>query len=371
MRYRRKVILLLIPVIVTAALTSSLQRFEGLVVLYDSFIYYPLQAARNIIFGFIPFSLGDILYVTAGLWLFIILIQWTYYSVKFRTHKHKLAGSFLNVITVFVFVYLYFVLGWGANYYKQPLRKYWGLANGIQDSLSRDQLRARDSLALVAFNEVLVNNLNNYAPHYRTLSFTEINERAKTYYHLYTDSKVRNNGLQVKPTMFGYFLERVGVEGYYNPFTGEGQVNTSLPAFILPFVISHEQAHQAGIAAEDDANLMAYALGTISDDSAFNYSSYLNIWLYANSRLYRRDSALAKKFEARLNKLTAAHIDTLEQLSRKYQNDVARYSSEMYDSYLKMQQQKQGIRSYGNVAYSAWQLEQKRKLTGKMIISLP
>lgn len=357
---------------ITAALTSSLQRFPELVSSYDSFVYYPLQAGRNVIFGFIPFSIGDILYVVAGAWLLVTLVRWIYFLVKFRHYKFKLTASFFNVITAFVFVYLFFIIGWGANYYKQPLRQYWKLANdSLVNSLPRGELRHRDSANLIAFNEILVNNLNNYAPHYHSLSFAEIDERTKIYYRLYTDSKVKNNGLQVKPGMFGYFMERIGVDGYYNPFTGESQVNTQLPSFVMPFVISHEQAHQAGIAAEEDANLMAYALGTISDDSTFGYSSYLNIWLYVNNRLYRRDSVLAKQFEARLNKLTLAHLDTLEQLSRKYQNEVARYSSEMYDSYLKMQQQKQGIRSYGNVAASAWLLEQKRKQTGKMMISVP
>ena len=130
-------------------------------------------------------------------------------------------------------------------------------------------------------------------------------------------------------------------------------------------------AHQAGIAAEGDANLMAYALGTITDDSTFNYSSYLNIWFYANYRLYHRDSVMAKKFESQLNKLTKAHIDTLEQLSIKYQNSMTHYTKELYDDYLKMQNQKEGIRSYSNVAASAWQLEQSRMSGIKGLVRIP
>ena len=130
-------------------------------------------------------------------------------------------------------------------------------------------------------------------------------------------------------------------------------------------------AHQAGIAAEGDANLMAYAVGTAGNDTSFSYSCYLNIWLYTNNRLWFRDSTLSKNLEAQLNPLTRAHIDTLEAISEKYHNDVTKYSGELYDSYLRMEHQKDGIRSYGNVSSSAWQLELQRSNGKKGLISIP
>jgi hypothetical protein len=182
---------------------------------------------------------------------------------------------------------------------------------------------------------------------------------------------VKQYGLKIKPGLFGYFMRRLGVEGYYNPFTGEGQIDAELPAFTMPFLICHEMAHQAGIASEEDANLMAYALGTTTPDSTFRYSAYLNLWLYANNRLYRRDSTKAKELDSLLNKMTKAHIDTLDQISKKYQSDYTYYSNSLYDNYLKMQDQKEGIRSYSNVVVSAWLLEQKRSINSDSLIRIP
>jgi hypothetical protein len=170
---------------------------------------------------------------------------------------------------------------------------------------------------------------------------------------------VKEYGLNIKATLFGYFMQRMSVDGYYNPFTGEGQVNMDVPHYMMPFTVCHEMAHQAGIAAEGDANLMSYALCTRSRDLNFQYSAYLNLWLYANSRLYRYDSAIANGYEAKLNGLTRAHIDTLEQINRKYRGLTSRYTAEIYDSYLRMQHQENGIKSYGNVTREAWLLEQK------------
>jgi hypothetical protein len=284
-------------------------------------------------------------------------------------HKHWLAASVLNTINAALFAYIFFILGWGANYAKRSLREHWHYP--VAEYKDRREARTADSLALIGFDRFLVEQLNNSASRYHTLSFGDINVRAKAFYRAYTDSKVKKYGLCIKPSMFGYFMERVAVDGYYNPFTGEGQVNGRLPAFMLPFVVCHEMAHQAGIAAEGDANLMAYAVGTQGSDAAFNYSSYLNIWLYVNNRLYRRDSVTAKKFEAQLNKLTAAHIDTLEELSKKYNNEASKYSSEFYDTYLKINKQKEGIRSYGNVTTSAWQLERERMAGREGLIRIP
>ena len=360
MHLRKKWIILIALIVAIAATNFASSHYSGFNSWYCTYIYYPLQVSRCFLFDFVPFSIGDIAYIAAGASLLFTLLKWAYFVSKFKRYKINLAASLLNMINVVLAAYLFFLVGWGANYDKPPLRTYWQLPF----------LSFRDTKLIVAFDEMLVDQLNTYAPHYQTLSLNETNERSKLCYQKYTDSKLKRLGLHVKPSLFGYFMERVGVDGYYNPFTGEGQVDNTIPAFMRPFVLCHEMAHQAGIAAEDDANLMAYALGTTGNDSTFRYSAYLNIWLYAYHRLYRRDSVAAKNISARLNKLTIAHLDTLEQVSRLYHNGAANATNEIYDSYLKMQDQKDGIRSYGNVAYTAWLLEMKRGKDTDMILKI-
>jgi len=366
MNLRKKLVRLVFLVIVLAICVYVL---PGYIPFYNRYIFYPFQSFRGSLLGWLPFSIGDAVYIVCGALLLCTVVRWVYFITRFSINKNPLAASVLNTINAALFGYIFFIAGWGANYAKRPLREHWHFP--ATDYKSRAEARTSDSLSLIAFDKFLVEKLNTCAPHYRALSFDDINTRAKAFYRSYTDSKVKMHGLSIKRSMFGYFMERVAVDGYYNPFTGERQVNGRLPAFILPFVVSHEMAHQAGIAAEGDANLMAYAIGTQGNDAAFNYSSYLNIWLYVNNRLYRRDSATAKKLEAQLNKLTTAHIDTLEELSKKYNNEVSKYSSGFYDTYLKINKQKEGIRSYSNVTTSAWQLEQERMAGRRNRISIP
>ncbi|MEI8280426.1 MAG: DUF3810 family protein, partial [Bacteroidota bacterium] len=184
-------------------------------------------------------------------------------------------------------------------------------------------------------------------------------------------SKTKMHGLKVKPSFFGFFMQYLGIQGYYNPFTGEAQVNRFLPTFMLPFVICHEMAHQSGIAAEDDANLMSYVLGTTVNDTSFNYSCYLNLWLYANSRLRIKDSVLANIFRNELNPISCRHLDTLRAIRYKYHTEVGVYSSQLYDVFLRWHHQKDGIESYSRVASSAWIWEQERLISRDSIIHLP
>jgi hypothetical protein len=350
-------------IVVLTAIQYALRTHPQYVSYYDAFIFQPWQYFRNLVFGYIPFSVGDVLYVLAGVGLLVVIIRWIYFLIKFRTGKRYLLASFLHTIITFEVVYLLFILGWGANYYKPTLSNYWEL-KVLKEHHS-------DTATIREFDTYLVGKLNDYAQHYHSLPFIEVNKRARQYYIQYTNTRSKLGSLKVKPSIFGYLMQNLAIQGYYNPFTGESQVNRFLPKFMLPFVICHEMAHQAGIAAEDDANLLAYALGTATNDTTFKYSCYFNIWLYAHNRLYRRDSASAKMLERSLNKLTLAQVDTLEDIRRRYDGNVSSYSTTLYDSYLKMHHQKDGIHSYSNVAISAWAWEKRRILFHDIIIKIP
>jgi hypothetical protein len=56
---------------------------------------------------------------------------------------------------------------------------------------------------------------------------------------------------------------------------------------------------------------------------------------------------------------------------KQYHKTMAHYSSEMYDSYLKLNDQQDGIISYSNVAKSARLLEKSRLIHQIKLINLP
>lgn len=329
----------------------TLPRSAEAVAVYNEYIFRPWQTLRNRTIGALPFSVGDVLYLLGGLALVIAIARWIFFCMRFRTHKQELASSLLNTLNVLLVVYIFFFIGWGGNYYKPKLDAFWNLQKPV----------VADDSALVRYDRFLVARLNALAPAYRATTFRAAEEHAEYCYRAFTDSRTKLHGLNTKASAFGYFMQYLGVQGYYNPWTGEAQVNRFLPPFMLPFVVCHEMAHQSGIAAEDDANLLAYALCTTAPDPAFSYSGYFNLWLYTHGRVRMSDSTLAKSIEQTIDPLVIAHRDTLRAIRKKYRSEVGRWSSSFYDGYLRMHNQRGGLDSYADVAQTAMAFEERRR----------
>jgi hypothetical protein len=347
-------------VLMLTIIQYALPAHSKVVTFYDIYVFHPFQSVRNVFFSLIPISVGDILYLLGGIMLLILVGRWIFFMINFQSHRHELGTSLLQTMIVSGMLYILFILGWGGNYYKSSLSSFWGL----------DRSTWEDS-TLVQYDAYLIGKLNEYAPAYQPVTFREIDKRARLYYKTHTDSRTKAYGVKVKPSVFGYLMQHLGIQGYYNPFTGEAQVNRFLPSFMLPFVVCHEMAHQSGIAAEDDANLLSYAVSTIPEDPVFRYSAYFNLWLYTHARLKVTDSAVANKLKMDLNPITLAHLDTLRQIRRKYDGDISDYSGVIYDGYLKLHHQKDGIESYNKVAITAWAWEQSGRQKRPVVIALP
>lgn len=359
MKNGKKLLVLVIQLIVLWWLSYALGQYKVLVAIYSKHVYALLQNVRHSVLGLLPVSVGDVLYLAAGVWLLLTVVKWVRYIFRWRENKTLLAGSVLSSLNVLLLVYMLFVVGWGAHYYKLPLAKVWGLEQPHYHNADKRKQELKNTLR--SYTLLLAGKLNEYAPRYCRMDIAQINDSAVSYYQRYTNSSVKGYGLGIKPSLYGWLMQRMAVDGYFNPFTGEGQVTRQLPEFMLPFTLCHEMAHQVGIAAEGDANLLAYAVSTTTDNATFRYSAYLNLWLYASRRLYYIDSSVAKAIAATLPPLTSAHIDTLEQLSRRYHGLLTSYSGTIYDNYLRAQNQQDGIRSYGNVTYEAMLLEEHRQ----------
>lgn len=329
--------LLLFLVLAIFIFQFSLTHSEGFLVFYIRHMFAPLQQFRSWLFNGLPFSAGDVVYLLLALLLLLIVTRLVYFLFTFRKNLQDLKTEALRFLLFPSIVYFLFLLLWGGNYARKPLSANWDLST-----------LTWDTAALIHLNEELVQQMNELQGGViRYTSLKNTNKLANALFHQRYGDKLAV--MKVKPTSLGYMLNYLGIQGYYNPLSGEAQFNRFIPPFMHPFVVSHEMAHQAGIAAEDDANLLAYVLGSESDIPAFRYSACFNVFLYAYSDLKARDSVIAHQIYDKLNIQSKNDMDTLREMNKKYRSRFRRFTSSLYDEYLRIHGQRDGINTYNDV----------------------
>jgi hypothetical protein len=146
--------------------------------------------------------------------------------------------------------------------------------------------------------------------------------------------------------MFGVMGNYMGYGGYYNPFTGEAQINAHMPAFMLPFIAVHEKAHQLGYAKESEANFMGYLAALQSADSCLKYSANLEMFVYANNALRRSDSVAAKNNFKALSPIAVNDLKSYRAFVKKYQGPIDEFTTWFYTKFLRLNNQPEGMYSY-------------------------
>jgi len=312
---------------------------------YSTGIYPVISRFLRILFGWIPFSIGDIFYIATGLYLIILLVQF----LKKVFRKEVSLKYFLRVSEKIVqwclIVYIMFNVAWGLNYDRM------GIDYQFQLKLTR---YSKNDLHDVL--QLIVNRLNQLdsTAHVARPELNENKFLFNTAFTAYSNTCLENEFLDyrsssIKPSMIGYIGNYLGFSGYYNPFSGEAQVNTTVPSYIKPFTTCHEIGHQLGYAKENEANFAGFLSAKSSNNPAFQYSVYFDLYLYAASELYLSDSTLMVPLREQLHPSVRNDLRMLREFYTKYENPFEPYIRRVYGRYLKANNQPKGIMTYDEV----------------------
>lgn len=321
---------------------------SDLVERYYTYGLYPvISNTLSFLFGWIPFSIGDILYILAGVWILYAVIKNIILLFKRGFIASHFFSKVLNTLLILTFIYIIFNIFWGINYNRKGLADQLNFSGVTYDTT--DLLAVNDLLiSKVNLNKRALNHLNRPFPATKELfrrSGATFKEAAKKYpfldYHYSTSS--------VKSSMYGWLGNYLGFTGYYNPFTGEAQANITVPSFLQPYIVNHEIGHQLGYAKEDEASFAGYLAILHSNDTLFKYSAYLDLFAYANSEVYYVDSNYAKNSFNRLDSSVLKDLQEWKDFTRSHQSFLAPVITWMYSKYLKFNEQPQGMRSYNRV----------------------
>ena len=313
---------------------------------YTYGIYPFISKLQRYLFGWLPFSIGDLFYAFLILVIIIKTVQFFRFLFKKRITRKYFIAALQQIIFFFLFLYVVFYLFWGLNYDRK------GIAAQLKLEVKSYTLSDLDTLTTV-----LQSRLNEYAVLVNQSGRDSLNRKRNLFHESYEAYKnvakqypfLKYDPESVKPSIFSYAGNYLGFEGYYNPFSGEGQVNTTIPGFIEPFVTAHEIAHQIGYAKENEANFVGFLACKSYPSNTFRYSLYFDMYNYSVGELYRRDSAMAKEFQKKLNSQVIKDIEEYRRFYNKYKNPIEPVIMWFYGHYLKANNQPAGKQTYNEV----------------------
>lgn len=294
--------------------------------------------------GFFPFSIGDIFYGFLVGWVLYTLF-YKLFRLRKKDQEPSRSRSYWHWLSRLAVLYIVFNLFWGVNYNRTGAAGQLGIT--VRD-YTIDELIELNCLLLDSMNKSRAEmSASGNRKKSKNELFAQVSETYRSIQKKYPFLGYQNPS--IKSSFWGWFGNYAGFTGYYNPFTGEAQVNTTVPDFLQPFIACHEVAHQLGYARENEANFVGFLAARASPDPSFRYSAYLDLFTYANRSLFALDSSAAQQVRREMSRDVQEDIAEWVRFSRKHRNPVEPLIRWAYGKYLEGNQQPKGIFSYDEV----------------------
>lgn len=343
---------LLTLVFLGAALLLQLaaRKVPGFGQWYAVTIYPLITGSLGRFMGIFPFSVTEL-----GLYLLIVLFVVS--LVRSWRRPLKILGRLLLGASLLFFL---FTVNCGINYYRQPFSSLSGLT--IQPSSSQELYDLCSWL--VEQIQDSVRQLEDQASEENGFSGQTSREPLPSYGKLLEYGRqgqlaMRRLGEEFpvlagfypapKPLLLSRILSVQQLCGVYSPFTVEANYNREMPLYNIPHTICHELSHLKGFMREDEANFIGYAACIHSEDLYFRYSGYLMGWVYAGNALAQADPEGFAALRSALPQAALTDLSYNNAYWDAFQGKVAEVSTRVNDTYLKLQDQQDGIQSYGRV----------------------
>ncbi|HLZ88400.1 MAG TPA: DUF3810 family protein, partial [Puia sp.] len=83
---------------------------------YSTGVYLLLSRCQRILFGWLPFSVGDVLYLTVIIWLIVALVRTIRTFIRREAGLAWFLSFFRRTLFICLLVYVLFNGLWGLNY---------------------------------------------------------------------------------------------------------------------------------------------------------------------------------------------------------------------------------------------------------------
>jgi len=309
---------------------------------YSNGIYIYISKLLRYTLGWLPFSFGDLFYSLS----IIYIIRW------FITNRKRLLSDTKNwcidVLAAISIIYIAFHLFWGMNYYRLPLHK----SLNINAKYSTESL-VEVTKRLIAKSNAIHSTLIEVDSNKVVFPYTKeaiIKKTPKGYENLKKQFQHLNYPPKsIKQSLLSLPLTYMGFSGYLNPITNEAQINGLILNYKAPTTSCHEEAHQLGYAAENEANFIGLLATINNDDPYFKYSGYTFGLRYCLLEIHKRSPERYDEILKTINPGILKNYKEVRLFWDGYQNPTEPLFKKSYNTFLQVNNQEGGMESYSYV----------------------
>ncbi len=308
----------------------------------------------------VPFSV-----VEFGLYGIIIWAVWITGSFLWKASEkgekfHVLLGNWLHkVLTAVSLLLMMYTMTCGINYYAMSFSAKEGFA--VQKSSKEE---------LIELCNYLVDQVNEAAAELSVeegcmLLTVDVQREAVKAMKAAGEQYESLTGYYPipKPVTVSWILSVQQLSGIYSPFTVEANYNREMTDYNIPSTACHELSHLKGFAREDEANFIAYLACMASDSPEFNYSGAMLAYIYANNALYGAgEQEMYFAIRDRLCDTAKRDLAANSAFWDRYEGKVAEVSNQVNNTYLQINDQKDGVKSYGRVVDLLLAMQRNQKI---------
>lgn len=314
--------------------------------------------------GAVPTSLAEVVIVLCVLWALAPsgIALWHVFARKRRFFNALACGTLRLVCFASITVALFYGI-WGVNYFRAPLvaRQQWQkfAAPPADRDAQVDELAALCRSLVDSTNAAYVAAMGSEdieGPSAPAAEPAALDAAIDAGYEsvqreLALDDSFALSRGHAKPVALSAVMPYLNIGGFYFPWTGEANYNRLQPWCLIPHTIAHEKAHQRCITSEDEANFFGFAACLHAPDAYARYCGLLFAQRQLLGELWHLDRPKAIELIKRRHKGVQRDIDAVRQYWAAYSEGAAatigQVSTVVNDTYLKANQVKAGVESYG------------------------
>jgi hypothetical protein len=247
----------------------------------------------------------------------------------------------LDTTAIASVIYLWFLIAWGLNYRREPLRAQLDFR---EERITREALREFAMRNIEALNTLHKDAHAGEWPELRAVPLQLAPAFLRAQQELAMPWRAEPG--VPKRSILNFYFTRVSVDGMTGPFFLETLANQSLLPFERVATVAHEWSHLAGYADESEANFLGW-LVCMRGSASQQYSGWLSLYGTVMGALPRADR------EALSDTLGRGPREDLRAIDERIRRDAVpmarRAGHAMYDRFLKANRVEAGIRSYSEV----------------------